>query len=101
MTAQSKDDEMHAYCNTCGNTDTIKSNVVSKTNYNEELAYTNPFQLKDMVDDVTYLRTIDYECPNEQCITHKGGERMAVMFRDKRDLSQHMVCSACHTLWRI
>ena len=99
LSAKGDEHNMIAYCKQCGSEEEMTSHVVSSRNYNEELTYQNPFQLRDMVHDSTYQRTINYECPNEQCKTHKGEEKMAIVFRDK-DLSYQMICSVCFTLWK-
>ena len=86
-------------CKTCGykvesDETLIQAKHYKKTNYNN-------FQNHQYyIYNPSFTRTIHYNCPNNDCVTHKNSDKKeAIFFNKKNSLKQAFICVACKTEW--
>jgi len=91
------------YCQVCGYKGKSTDVIVYKHSYQKNI-YQSFMKTprSEFVKDITYPRTIHYDCPNKDCITHKDpGKKEAMYLNEKNSMRQIFICVPCLSEWKL
>lgn len=88
------------FCQGCGYKAKSIRTLISQNSYSKSNIATFGSR-KNYIYDNTLPRTTKYVCPNEDCVSHKDGEKREAIFFNEGDSLKHVfICKACQTEWK-
>ena len=92
--------DSYFYCKSCGYFEEIPKKMFIFSRGDEKKDDVANLNFKQYKYDNTLPYTINYNCINENCSTHKNPNiKMAVFFRQKGTYNIKYVCSICDSFW--
>lgn len=90
-------------CNNCGYSNDINETIsLYKIDNSEDNRLKTLQENKLLVNDPTLPRTKDYNCKNNNCITHKDQSiKEAVYYRNNNNFTINYVCTICYFSWQV
>ena len=90
------------YCKSCGYNEKIPNKKFIFSRGNENKNEIVNYNFMNYVNDYTLPRTKNYNCINQNCLTHINPEiKMAVFYRHKGSYNIRYICKICDKYWNI